>query len=372
MDYRQRFLNTLRGKPVDRLPFVEIASDPYELVRLYSDWDRHIASDEDPRQFFGFDNASVRDGMVRVPLDAYAVPRFPARELTATDEYTRAFCAEWGCVAKHRPADENDPFSNRIFEDYVVTDAADWPRVRDAHFALSAEGRIRNAWTPPIDTTGALAGPVVLDIPAPESALWGLLGEEGEASILTGFHQRPELLKAMIAHFSELYLMCVEKALRQMPVDMALVCGSDLWTLVGPDIMKEFFLPFHVRAIKLVQSYGVGLVCLSTRVLMKLEWIDPFVRAGITGIRMVEETGDGHVVAGVIDHYGDELFYIGTTDGRVLPRGVKEIETEVARSVASAAQHRSVPCLHVDNIDPSVPFMNYAHYVRCLREQLLD
>jgi hypothetical protein len=30
-----------------------------------------------------------------------------------------------------------------------------------------------------------------------------------------------------------------------------------------------------------------------------------------------------------------------------------------------------IPCLHVDHVPPSVPFRNYAHYVECLRSELV-
>lgn len=370
MTYRQRLLNTLRGDPVDRLPFVETATNPYQLVRTYSDWNEHIPADEDPRVVFGFDDASAPTWHARVPLDPYAVPRFPDRPLPPDGRYPRVLCREWGCVAKHRPPDEADPFPKRVFEDYVVNSEDDWRMVRDRHFALDTAGRFPGEWASWGTHPAEGSGPVLLDIPAPESGLWGLLGEEGEASILTGPHCCPSLIREMTEHLSELYLMCIEKALAEKEVDIAVVCGSDLWTLVGPRVMDEFFFPFHARAIELVRSHGVDLVCLSTRVAMATEWLDRFVEAGVSGIRMVEETGNGHRVRDVIDRYGDELFYIGMLDGRLLTGDRDTIDSEVRRGVRAAGKLRAVPSLHGDCVVPSVPFRNYEHYVACLRSEI--
>ena len=67
MDYRTRFLNTLRGESVDRLPFVGTAK--FDMVRAHSDWNEHLEKGEDPRVLFRFDNARVPMGYERVPFD---------------------------------------------------------------------------------------------------------------------------------------------------------------------------------------------------------------------------------------------------------------------------------------------------------------
>jgi len=43
MNYRTRYLNTLRGNPVDRTPFVEAAQ--LNMVRSFSDWGDYLADD---------------------------------------------------------------------------------------------------------------------------------------------------------------------------------------------------------------------------------------------------------------------------------------------------------------------------------------
>lgn len=370
MNYRERFLNVLRGKAVDRLPFVEYAGDPYSMVMAYSDWGQHLPANADLRQFFGFDNAFIEPkGSAAVPLDPYAVPRFPDRKLAPIDGYPREAELAWGCVARYRPPAEADGFPIRVFEDYAVKSRDDWHQIRDERFRLTTDGRFPDDWLARCQDARQSGAPIILNVPAPESGLWGLLGEEeGDTSILMGFHCHPELMREIAAHLGELYLMCLEKALCEGIVDMLTICGSDLWTLIGPEVMTEFFMPYHVRALALARRYNVDLACLVTRVPMRTAWIDLFIDAGVTGIRMAEETGDDYVVKGLIEHCGRDLFHIGNLDGRVLTGGLNQIGDEVERGLEQAAEQRIVPSLHVNNIPPAVPFKSYAHYVDFLRQ----
>jgi hypothetical protein len=368
MTFRERFVNTLRGEPVDRPPFVELGPAPYLLVRLYSDWNDHMPPGRDPRKTFGFDNVNAGKGYAAVPLDPFAVPRIPERPLAANDGYERRFIPQWGCVAKHVHVDEGSPFSGRVLEDHAVSSPDDWRRVRDAHFPLSTEGRFPEDWSDWCNQNRESDVPIALQIPEPEDGVWNLLGEDGDGGLLMSLRNRPEFVSEIAGHLSELYLLCVEKALSQAPIDMVIVSGSDLWPLAGPRAMEQHFMPFYERVVGVARESGIDLICLSTRVLMNLEWIERFMQAGVNGVRIVEMTGESHMVRDVIDRYGDTLFYIGNMDVRVLRRDRAAIATEVERGMTEAQSLRIIPCLASDHILPDVPYENYHHYVGCLRK----
>ncbi len=101
MNYRERFLNVLRGRPVDRLPFVEHAQ--YDHAMLLSDWKNYVTKAAAVRRMFDFDNNSVPSKAVKgtagnilppdvfesVPVEYAAVPRFEERALPSEDGYPR-------------------------------------------------------------------------------------------------------------------------------------------------------------------------------------------------------------------------------------------------------------------------------------------
>ena len=370
MIFRERFLNALRGRPVDRPPFVELGPSPYLLVRLFSDWNERLSADDDPRRLFGFDNVEAPKGYRPVPLDQFAVPRFPQRSMPSGDAYERRFIPQWGCVAKHVAADKDSPFPSRVLEGHAVSSLDDWRRVRDAHFRLTTEGRFPDDWSHWCERSRDADVPIALCVPEPEDGAWNLLGDEGETGLLMAFHSRPELVSAIADHLSRLYLLCIEKALAEAPVDMVVLNGSDLWPFAGPRTMEKHFFPFYEKVIGLAKAAGIDLICLSTRVVMEIEWIDRFVEAGVNGVRLVEVTGESRMVRKVIDHYGDRLFYIGNMDARILALGHDAIAAEVGRGVREAKALRAVPCPASDHVLPHVPYANYRHYVECLREAI--
>ncbi len=370
MTFRERLLNTLRGRPVDRLPFVELGPAPYLLVRLFSDWNEHLAPEDDPRKVFGFDNLGAGKGYKAVPLDQFAVPRFPERAVHSDDKYERKFIPQWGCVARHAVVDKDSPFPSRVLEGHAIRSRDDWLNARDTHFRLTTNGRFPENWSDWCAQNRHASVPIALQVPEPEDGVWNLLGDEGETGLFEGFHSNPELIAEIAEHLSRLYLMCIEKALAEAPVDMVIVNGSDLWPFAGPRTMKEFFFPFYEKVIGLARNAGVDLICLSTRIVMKRDWIDLFVNAGVNGVRIVEMTGDSRLVRDVIAHYGNRLFYIGNMDGRILTRDERAITAEVRRGIAEARTLRAVPCLASDHILPDVPYAHYRHYIDTLREEV--
>ena len=104
MDHRTRFMNCLRGQPIDRLPFIEICGMPWCWSPLQA-WDKQgIHRGTEPRSYFGFDCADVPEavaGYEVVPIDWYAVPRFPEYELPDDGPYRRRIDGRWG-QTRHR------------------------------------------------------------------------------------------------------------------------------------------------------------------------------------------------------------------------------------------------------------------------------
>ena len=124
MNYRDRFINTLAGRSIDRLPNIEWGS--YAPCFGYSRWDRYIGKDADPREYFGFDNAGLGPGYEAVPIDWFALPRFPAKRLPSEHGYPRRLDPAFGEIVRELPRDPLHPMEVRIFEDHPVKTRNDW------------------------------------------------------------------------------------------------------------------------------------------------------------------------------------------------------------------------------------------------------
>ena len=361
MDHRTRYLNVLRGQPVDRLPFLEAASLSW-VIKHREDWREAVGNNFDIHSRFGFDNGPGSPVYEAVPVDWYAVPRYEERELPSKDGYRRNIDGRFGCSLKIIPADPpNIPFRKRIFEDHVIKKPSDWREVRK-HFRPTTEGRFPEDWEVWCEHSRKAKHPVVLYIGDLGSHLNNLMGEE---RFYLSFFEMPDLVREMITELSELSQVCIEKALKEARVDMIFV-GSDCSPVIGPNVIRDFFLEAESHLVDLAKSCGIDLICISGRGNI-LPVIEPYREIGANGVDYVMESGDSDYLDAIVSQYGDSLFIIGAIDGRVLLEDFDAIEREVDRKIGLARKHRIVPTLHVTHILPDVPYVNYAHYAEYLR-----
>jgi hypothetical protein len=340
------------------------------MVRAHSDWDDYLGKTEDPRSIFGFDNAGVPAGYESVPLDWYGVPRFPRRDIPSDNGYVRSVDDRWGRVRKGLRPDPARPWAEytRIFEDHFVSTWADWLEAKK-RFRLSAEERLPAQWRQWCEYSESAGHPIVLEPVDPIAMVWNLLGPAGETGLFTSLYERPNLVWEMMGHFSELSCICAEKVCREAQVDMVMI-GGDCLPILGPNVIREFAMDAYEAAISTIRSCGVDLICLRGRGDLR-PLIEMFRAVGVNGFKYVAETGDEDYLQELIDRYGNEQFYIGCLDGRVLLKENEDIEREVKHKVDLARRYRMLPCLHVTRILPEVRWENYTRYATCLREAIL-
>jgi len=366
MTHRTRYLNKLRGEPVDRLPFVEIAQ--FNMVRACSDWNEYLREDEDPRVMFGFDNAGALRGYESAPIDWYSVPRYEEVEVPSSDGYRRTLDGRYGRVVKAIPASPERPMRVRVFEGHRVATRNDWLEARE-RFRVSTEGRFPENWAAWCEHSRTAGHPIALEVADPGAIIANLMGQDGETGLYASFYDRPELIREMVAHLNEMRRVCVEKALAEAQVDM-LTLGSDLVPLIGANLIREFFLEAEAEIVSLAQSHGIDLFCVRGRGDMR-RTLGVYRDGGVNGLDYNAEAGDDDHLPDLLETYGSSVFLAACIDGRVLLKGSREIEQEVDRKVELAQRHRVIPCLHVTHVLPEVPWESYRHYAKYLRSKII-
>ena len=336
------------------------------MAFAYGGWERFNGDEKELRRYFGFDNVELPSGFEPVPVDWYAIPRFPARRQPGADGYLRYIDDRFGRVVKSIPASPEHPFGVRVFERHVVKDRKDWLEVRSC-FRPSIEARFPRKWAEWCEHSRRADHPIVLDIRDAASIVGNLLGED---LFFTSFYERPELVREMVRWISVMTLACVEKALKDARVDMVRV-GSDTVPMVGPKVIREFFLDRDKEHIDLAGSMGVDLVCLQGRGDIR-HCIPPYREIGVNGLCYVMEIGVEDYLTEIVASHGDSLFYLHAVDGRELLKGKSEIEREVEAKLKLARCFRMIPDLHVTNILPEITFERYRHYAEYLRSALFE
>ena len=366
MNYRERFLNIFYGKPVDRLPFVDVSR--YHMARENSDWNRYLKEDEDPRHLYGFDNAGCRFFYENVPVDWSAVPRFEEIGLPPDGKYKYRRDGSFGRVMRFIPPPPGSTIRIREFLDHYVKTRDDWLEAR-THFIPSSDGRLPEDWNGWCRYSLTAEHPIAFLVKDPATFISGLLGLDGDTGMYMSLFDRPALIREMAGQFHELNLACAEKVFREAKVDM-LSMGSGIIKQIGPKLAEEFFFDFDKELIELAKSHGIHIICLQTYK-TPLSLVDAYFKMGINSLYGPVETGDDNFWDEVFERYGDKLFYIGSIDARVLTRDKKSIEEEIDKKLDLAKRYRMISCLNVNNMIPTVPYENYRHFVQYLKKAIM-
>jgi len=364
MNHRTRFMNCLRGRKVDRLPFVERCGMPWCFTASQAWHKQGIPVGSEPRLAFGFDCADVPEavrGFEAVPCDFYAVPRYEEYELPdQQDEYQRRIDGRWGRTVKRVRA----RISTRVFENPLVHNHDEWLEFRK-HFAFSPDGRLPDDWSAWAEHSRSAEHPIALELLGGFSALTNVIGMDEPTGMLTGFFDNPELIHDIAAHFVELNLVCADKVLDEARVDFVImgdqIAGDDR-PLISPRIYREFFLPGYRRTVEFLRGKGMDVILYGADGNV-LPFVDMLMDIGVNGFMGVPEKME---LPGLLEKYGGRICIVGGVDRWALLRSPEEIEAEAKRKAALAAGGRVIPCVD-GSVMPETSLENYRHYARCLR-----
>ena len=193
-----------------------------------------------------------------------------------------------------------------------------------------------------------------------------LFGEEGLAY---AYYDAPELVRDVMETWLAYYVQSSRRLAGIVQLDfvylwedMAFKTGP----LVGPELAKEFIMPYYRELIAELKSQGHTLFSLdcdgNPKVLM-----DMFVETGVNNFMPCEIAADMEP-QWISERFGRRCSMQGGIDKRALTRGKKEIEAEVMRKVPQLlARGGYIP--GVDHGTPNdVPFENFCYLVDLLRK----
>lgn len=183
----------------------------------------------------------------------------------------------------------------------------------------------------------------------------------GYENLFLAYYDTPELIHDINSSFTELWIGLWEEILSVTSVDVLHIfedISSSLGTLVSPDIIREFMLPYYKRMTDFVRSHGVDCVLLDTD--GNCEALIPlFLEGGITGLYPMEcETGMD--LERVRKTYPTLQMAGGIQKGSL--RGSKESVEELIRQVENlVSMGRYIPFVD-HSIPPDVSFSEFSFY----------
>ncbi len=368
MNDRQRFLDTVRFREVDRYPYWEVGV----WGQTYDKWLREGVDEEELRGdwFRGEPAFAGLDRRDFIPLDLGPIPGFE-RTIHEDDRYV-IFRDRWGRIrrALKRGTVRGTRPSMDTYLDFFVKDRADFLKMKEHLDPLDPTRypadweELKKEWTnrdyPLYLTENCGFG----------GFYWNLREMMGTARLSVAFYRMPNLINEVMDFMVDFFKKATKKALAEVEAD-AFILNEDFackaGPLISPRIFREFFLPRYEEIIKFLRRNGVRIVELdsdgNTEVLIPL-----FLEAGVDAHWPLEAAAEMDPVK-IRREHGEEIALYGGIDKRVFSAGKKMIEREVNRKIPPMIQLGGGYIPTVDHsIPPDVPLDNFIHYLDLKRK----
>jgi len=359
MTDRERFVEHMLGRPVDRPPFWLFWS-PWG--RAWQRWEREGKPPEitNHRSFL-----SPESPPCCVPVNYGPCPPFE-RKVLAEDANYRTHVDNWGIVRRDYKGGE----SMCEFVKFPIATRDDWERYKADRLDPHHPDRLAGPWRERCAQWMAADVPIQLgsypDVGFFGSVRW-LLGDE---ECLLAFYTAPDLVHDIMNHMADVYLAVFDAVLAQgVRVDVIHIwedmCGRQ-GPLISPDHWRQFMGPCYRRIKAFAEAHDIPLLSVDTDGDPTLI-IEPMMEAGVNYLFPNE------VAAGVdVNVYRQRfpgLALMGGIDKRALAQDPDAIDAELDRVWPAVQTGRYIPDL--DHLVPDdVSWDNYRYYAEQLKRRV--
>ncbi len=349
MNGRERFINALSFKPVDRVPLVEWPIRGSTMARWIKEGYPEGVS---PQEFFGLDTLSIA-----VPINMGMYPQFEEKILEKTDRY-KIWQDNLGAVRKDFSNDETPGFVTRTWLSFPVKDRAGFLEMKKRYDCSSA-GRFPVNLTERTDILSQSLVPTHLSIPF---LFWTTRDWIGFEELCVMFYDNPALIDEMFSFITDFCIETLRDKIKNMNIDIVEFKEDMAYKnapMISPQMFRKFMFPHYLRLISFLKSNGVKLVYVDCDGYPG-GLIPEFIEAGVDGMSPVEIAAGNDLIK--LRQEYPSFAMLGGIDKRELAKGKKEIYNEVMSKVPyMIGKGGYIP--HIDHAIPhDVPLLNYIYY----------
>jgi uroporphyrinogen-III decarboxylase len=249
--------------------------------------------------------------------------------------------------------------------DFPVKDMESWLKIK--HLYEFCEERINYEALEKAKALQAKGHLTLASIPGGFDELRELMGEE---NLCIAYYEDPELIEDILSTISDTAFRVLDRVSDIVTVDNLTVhedMAGKSGPMIGPNLIKEFMLPYYRRIWDMLSSKGTKLFSQDSDGNIN-PIIDAMLECGVNVTFPAEPAADMDIVA-LRKKYGSKLAFKGGIDKHVL-RGTKaEIRAELEYKLQPEMRIGTVFGLD-HRIPNGTPIENYRYYVETAREIL--
>jgi len=353
MNDRERFLNVMNYKPVDRNVYGAVMGAWPETIERW--------------KTEGYDPA--REPLFKTDrwewIGGWFFPNPPfERKVIEEDERTILYINHEGILMRER---KDNPYSSMPqFVKFPVESREEFRRFYKERMQPDMAARIGADY---VEKLGAYRGrdfPLVVISDRWGGFFGGLRGMVGVERLCTLFYDDPAFVEEMMDAVADFIIAMMGQVLDHTDIDvygfwedMAYKTGP----LIGPEMLRKYALPRYRRVVEFVRSRGVEFIALDSDGDMS-SLIPVWLDAGINVLYPFEVQCGMDVVA-VRKQYGRDLRIWFGIDKRALAHGPEAIDAELERVRPLIEEGGYIAGLD-HSMPPDVPFANYVYYMTAL------
>jgi len=183
------------------------------------------------------------------------------------------------------------------------------------------------------------------------------------------FYDDPELLEEIISHITDFFMAVMEPVLKLVQFDMVYLwedcCGAN-GPLFSPNVYDKLFHPYYKKLIDFYKSYGVKLVLLDSD-----GWSDllvPYWRKSGVDIVFPIEVGEwGQTPDSLRTAFGRDLMLMGGVDKHCFAKGEDAIRAHLLSLKPIVDEGRYLP-LPDHRVPPECSYEDFLTYIRVYHE----
>lgn len=363
MTHRERFLNVMEYKPVDRVPNWEVGCWAQTQDRWHEEgldrhkvyWNWFVGCEEfgfDPREFIHLDTG------MKPPFEPVVISRDERYEVirNAAGITTRALIEGTSrggrmCMDEYIgfPVECQADFDD-LKKRYI---ASDWTRREQYWEDIRLDGWKNRKHPLILGENCTLLG-----------FYWRMREWMGTEGLSYAFYDEPELIHDMCEFVADYSIELVKPLLEKTDADYVMI-NEDMamksGPLLSPATYKEFIYPNMRRLVDYLKSHGVKYVFVDTD--GNSEPLIPMLMdAGVDGLWPLERASVDQDPMFLRKKYGKSLRLTGAVDKRELAKGPKAISEHLKTFIPLIEEGGFIPTVD-HTVPPDVSLENFRYYI---------
>jgi len=358
MNHRERFIRTLTGREVDRVPFIKVFGETNGITPAWEQEQPGLSKNIDSiLQFEG-----IRRGWGRTTVNQHLSQRGVPEILEENEtRLVRRFADGMVQIVQK----EGDFHAQAI--EFPVKNMADWKRVKANHVQADDPTRFPKNWADCVKEFKVRDYPLQLS----HAGVYGFARTVmGDAALLYAMYDTPELVHAIMDEYTDMVLTLWGRMVKDVDFDIIEFwedMASKNGCLISPDMFREFMRPNYQRVAAFAREHKIEIILVDSD--GHVDELAPLmVEAGVTAMYPFEAGAGCDVDA--IRRQCPTLGMLGGLAKESMIYGKAAIDKEMERARHLISLGRMIP--GPDHfVQADVCWENYRYFNERLREVVM-